>query len=199
MMSKLIKITILTGLSFIVLISTAFGQSKFGISIPLGGAITIFGLDGILNLPVSLIAPRITLQSDARKIEIGIGFIKTNSKSDDPDFTSENTFTSLKLQVAVSKVTKFDDLAIYIGGQIGIIRNSSSSSFSSSFGSDSNEESFNHWFLGPILGGEHFFSEHASLGGEAQFNYIKIGQDENSDGSGSIISTNVVLLFRFYF
>lgn len=199
MMSKLIKITILTGLSFIVLISTAFGQSKFGISIPLGGAITIFGLDGILNLPVSLIAPRITLQSDARKIEIGIGFLKTNFKSDEPDFTSESSATSLKLQVAVSKEVKIDDLAIYIGGQIGIIRNSSSSSFSSSFGSDSNEESFNHWYLGPIFGGEHFFSEHASLGGEVQFNYIKIGQGENSDGSGSIISTNVLLLFRFYF
>ena len=199
MISKLIKITILTGLSFIVLISTAFGQSKFGISIPLGGAINLFVGDGIVSLPVSFITPRITLQSDARKIEIGIGFIRTNSKSDDPDFTFESNVTSLNLHVGVSKVTKFDDSAIYIGGQIGIIRNSSSSSFSSSFGSDSNEESFNHWFLGPILGGEHFFSEHASLGGEVQFNYIKIGQVENSNSSGSLISTNVVLLFRFYF
>lgn len=198
MMSKLIKITILTGLSFIVLISTALGQSKFGISIPFDGGFSVIE-DDILGFPISFVAPRITIQSDARKIEFGIGFFRANSKNDFPDFAFESTFTSLNLHVGVSKVTKIDDSAIYIGGQIGVIRISSSSSSSFSFGSESNEESINHWFLGPILGGEHFFSEHVSLGGEAQFNYIKIGQDEDSNSSGSLISTNVVLLFRFYF
>ena len=55
-------------------------------------------------------------------------------------------------------------------------------------------------FLGPAVGAEYYFSERFSLGGEAQLMFTAIGQeDDDDDGSASLLQTGAILVVRWYF
>ncbi len=58
--------------------------------------------------------------------------------------------------------------------------------------------------IGAAAGGEYFFSSHFSLGGEAQFNYIDLGEPDVEVGDlidlrRRIFTTDTLVMIRWYF
>lgn len=85
---------------------------------------------------------------------------------------------------------------IYYGGRVGIARYSESIETPAG----DNDESVTDLFLGPAVGAEYYFSERFSLGGEAQLMFTAIGQeDDDDDGSASLLQTGAILFVRWYF
>lgn len=63
-----------------------------------------------------------------------------------------------------------------------------------------NDESKMDFFVGPAIGGEYFFSEHFSLGGEIQANFVFLGQyDDDSETSESMFKMKPLVFVRWYF
>jgi small nuclear ribonucleoprotein (snRNP)-like protein len=111
-------------------------------------------------------------------------------------------------------VKRFGMTEPYVGGRAGIILVSTSDESKSSGGSQpasdiTNTFSQTNAVVGVMFGGEHFLSEHFSLGCEAQLNGIFFGNPSRSHtpaspststntSSETIISSNVVLFARVY-
>lgn len=56
-------------------------------------------------------------------------------------------------------------------------------------------------FVGPSVGGEHYVSDHFSIGAEARFYYVNLGQREDAppERSASILRTGGAAFLRFHF
>jgi len=65
---------------------------------------------------------------------------------------------------------------------------------------ETEDESKMDFFIGPAVGGEYFFSEHFSLGGEIQGNFVFLGQyDDDSETKESMFKMKPLVFVRWYF
>lgn len=65
-----------------------------------------------------------------------------------------------------------------------------------------NEMGTSGYYVARALGGEHYFSDHFSLGGEAQFVYTSVTtepEDGDWERNLSVINTRVLVFVRFFF
>jgi hypothetical protein len=84
------------------------------------------------------------------------------------------------------------------GGRIGVTREVQT--FESGSAPDERLASVN-LFLGPAVGGEYYVSEHFSVGAEAHFYYINLGQPDEAppERSASVVRTGGAAFLRFHF
>lgn len=190
---------------------TQDGRTRFGVGVSLAPAALIpvgsnyqssylpIGL-GDLFFPV-LIGRHFKLEAEA-------GIAKLSYESTSSGYTTTAKGTSLRLGLGAFKVTPLGGgtTQVYVGPRVLFISTSTSASSKNPYYSSDQSTDETDWVIGLAVGGEHFFSEHFSLGGELQLNYVTFGTPDHTPSSGpqpsisqSLISTNGLLLFRAYF
>jgi hypothetical protein len=196
-------------LGLICCLSFALGQesqTKVGIGVSLNPtALFSSGSSSTLFLPVGLTNIYIPIMASANfRIEPEAGIYSESSENTSGSFSSKSSSTILRLGVGLFYVRSSEtSFSSYVGPRLGIL---STSSTSSSTGSSESKTSETNFFIGLCVGGEHSFSSHFSIGGEAQLNYISFGNPDRtpasttpSTRSQSVFTNNALMFFRFYF
>lgn len=133
----------------------------------------------------------------AFRIEPEIGFGRFSDGTSDGDFTV--SYTQFRTGVGLMRLIPNDDYVLYVGGRLQYSRATNSVDFP---GDNDDEESQSAFGLGPVVGGEHYFSSRFSLGGEAGLFYRSFSSEldgEESDTDTSSINTVGSVFLRFYF
>ncbi len=146
--------------------------------------------------------------SPGLRIEPYIGYWRYSYTNKCPSYTSKYKYSIMNIGVGVFLTTWCGPVDLYYGGRIGMRKISQSSTYTNASTSESKYKQTN-WAYGPAVGGEYFFTNNLSIGGEVQFNYIKVGDWERSDGdnnhedeceeSTSILATKVLLTVRWFY
>jgi hypothetical protein len=169
-------------------------KTKFGIGVTFGQDITYGDYNELFIYPMTF--GNIYLSFDLTpnfRIEPEIGFFRAKSK----DESYESSSSNIRFGIGLFHIKSFRKSKIHIGGRVGIIH--MSLSYESPY-IGSNDSSKDDYFMGFATGGEYLFNEYISLGGEAQVNYIKLGNyDDDDNSSSSIISTRALAVLRVYF
>jgi hypothetical protein len=176
-------------------------RTQVGIGITIGKEFTVSGEDGsFIFLPVGFtnIYVPILIRSKFR-IEPELGWFRSSQSGD----ITEYSFTSFRYGLGIFSATQKQKMHLYYGLRLGINRTSISYK-SAEFFLSNEGTSKTDFFIGPSLGGEYFFSDHFTLGGEAQLNYISIGQFDgdrspSNEVSESAWATRTLLFLRWYF
>ena len=130
------------------------------------------------------------------RLEPVLGFYHYSRSRDDMK-RSDDIFS---LGCGIFPVTQKEKLYIYYGARLEAIHYSSSYEYPDFNNQESDKASKTDFYIGPAIGGEYFFSEHFSLGGEDQVSFIFIGQDDGSDNdSESAIRNKTLFFLRWYF
>ena len=138
------------------------------------------------------------------KVEPEFGLLRLSEKATGSFGESEVSSTLLRLGLGVFWITPLrGSFRAYVGPRVGIVRQSSSFSFSSQ---PEQQVTQTHRILELATGGEHLFSSHFSLGGEVRLSYITAGEPKETPSSPnpveqneSIVTTNALILLRWYF
>jgi hypothetical protein len=119
------------------------------------------------------------------------------SKSTDGYF--ESIRSTFRFGIGLFSIQRNKKSLIQIGARVGIIKNNSSEKYPN--GSDYDyDRSKTDCYFGFATGGEYLFSKHVSLGGEAQLNYINLGNYyEYVETSTYLIATRTLIILRFYY
>lgn len=140
----------------------------------------------------------VPITSPGFRIEPEIGYFSFSQ-----DFTSggtnvEQSLSSFRIGVGILPQRMYGDFTLYYGGRVGYI----SQKQTSEVGSNKEEETTSGFFIAPTIGGEHNFSDHFSIGAEAQLVYGSLTNkedDRDEDVDISLIDTRGLIFFRFYF
>jgi len=155
----------------------------------------------VMSLPYDFSNISIVFRSASFRVEPSLGYFRFSSSYSEGSAEAEATTSNWRLgfNLAVNKET--GKMHHYYGISVGFIFSSVYSKFSSDLFSDKEDDSKTDFFVGPVLGGEYNFHENLSLGGEIQFNYISLGQYDDSEGdlSVSVITTRAIIVLRWYF
>jgi hypothetical protein len=201
---KRISSVLLFGAIFLLAASPLHGleespqkPTRVGIGVPFGRKLVLIEDDEFIFQPTgfSNIYIPILLQSKFR-LEPEFGLWRYSYSRDNGN-ESSSAYTSLRVGFGFFPLTQRGKVTLYYGLRLGITRTSSSWESDG----DSDDASKTDFYIGPGFGGEYFFTDHLSLGGEAQMNYISVGQwsDEDADISRSVISNNTLVFLRWYY
>jgi hypothetical protein len=131
------------------------------------------------------------------RIEPEAGFFRGSLSTNDVSFS----YTSLRLGFGIFPVVPKGKTNLYYGLRAGMNRTSITAT--SEFSPDIRDDAKTDFFIGPAIGGEYFFADHFSLGGEAQLNYVSFGQFDNArssnDLSESAWASTALIFVRWYF
>jgi hypothetical protein len=131
------------------------------------------------------------------RIEPEFGYFRA-TEEDKNGTTETETATSWRVGVGIFPLKIIDSFTLYYGGRVGYI----SQTFGYEAGSVNLEETTTGFYIAPALGGEHSFSNHFSIGGEAQVVYATLSTDSeftDDKTDRSLINTRVLVFIRFYF
>lgn len=104
-------------------------------------------------------------------------------------------FSSLHYGLGVFYAKQLDKAFVYLGPRYA----TEHVTIHSTSGGDDSKESKNDHSIGITLGGEYFLGKHFSLGPEVQFNYISVGDvDNSSDEESHIKATEAVIFLCVY-
>jgi hypothetical protein len=180
-------------------------QSKigFGVSIvDVKDLIRILSGDG--DISPSIFLP-INVSSKLR-IEPEIGFFTVTSEDKTPTQNEKNKDYSDQFHFGIG-IFPLKDLVsynLYYGARLGYIHFSSYNENDMGY-TVREESSSGGFFISPTIGGEYFFNNHFSLGGEVQVRFTSLNGEEKkdmnivTDFSSSSISTRAIVLIRCYF
>ena len=139
------------------------------------------------------------------KVEPIIGFQKTSIEVG-KDKESSRIF---HLGVGVFKTIPYNSFQAYIGGRFAMsfLSQSYNNHYFDGYDyySDKDERNRKDWELAPAIGGEYYFNEHFSFGGECSFNYTSYGKweyDDNvsdDDYSNTQMNLKPLVFVRWYF
>lgn len=168
---------------------------------------TTVGLGVSINAPVvrtsqadgggpSSLAPftfTLPITSASFRLEPNVGFVRFSRSANDRTTTT----SALTVGTGAFYLSKFEDTQLQIGGRIGLSR-------LSEVVENRNEEdssSRTNFLIGPALGGEYYVGKHFSVGIEARFLYINVGEPDNApeDFSASQLGTSGVAFLRAHF
>ncbi|MDX1531673.1 MAG: outer membrane beta-barrel protein [Rhodothermales bacterium] len=133
------------------------------------------------------------------RLEPELGFGRFSSSVEDVD--AGLTVSQFHLGVGAMALLPRPDLTLYVGGRLRYTRSSETNELPEDFGGDE-ETSASAFGFGPVVGGEHFFGRHFSLGGEVGVLYQTYGADRDGDAFEldlSTLNTFASALLRFYF
>jgi hypothetical protein len=191
---------ILTILIVVCISSISIAQS----STKVGIGVALIDMQQIFEAQISeggFFSSTITVPMDLSpsfRLEPEIGFASASDEFKLNDFISEESSTSWKIGAGIFGLNKYDVFTLYYGGRVGYV----TQTLKEVSGSDSDELSSSGFYVAPAIGGEHYFSDHFSLGGEAQFVYTSIGTtpDEGDwEQDLSVFNTRVLVFIRFFF
>ena len=201
-------------LSFMVVILfstivTAFAQEAkqpqigFGVSVvDVKDLIRILSGDG--DISPSIFLP-INVSSKLR-IEPEIGFFMVTSDDETKTQNEKNEDYSDQFHVGIGifPLKHLGSYTLYYGARLGYIHLSSYNEYDYGYKVRS-ESSSSGFYIAPGAGGEYFFNNHFSIGGEVQFRFTSLSGEEKNDMnvttdlSSSSISTRAIVLIRCYF
>ncbi len=178
-------------------LSFAQDGSKTGIGIAIIDLQKLFEMstsNGIAN--ASITVPIIT--SPSLRIEPEVGYFSATQSADISGTTYEETATTWNIGVGILPQKVYETFTLYYGGRVGYL----SQKMTSESGFNKNEETTTGFYIAPTLGGEHNFSDHFSIGAEAQIVYGSLTNKEDDrdyDADLSMLETRALIYFRFYF
>ncbi len=199
----------LAGVAMLTIAPTADAQERgvtFGIGTSLNPTAIFASGDGnILLLPVGLgniYFPLII--GSSFKLEPEFGLLRLSEKTTDGTTSSESSATLTRLGIGAFWVAPIrESFRAYVGPRVGIVRSSESSRFGTQ---PERKVTQTDLVLELATGGEYLFSSHFSLGGEVRLGYINMGKRKVTppppfpfEQSGSILTTNALILLRWYF
>ncbi len=195
----LVKKMIIVVLLLVCFLGTGFAQEskKVGIGVALFDLMQLFETvmsDGI-GANATIVVP--VFMSANFRLEPEIGYFTATQEETNGD-TETSTATSWRIGVGIFPQKTYDDFILYYGGRVGYL----SQSEKYEEGTYNYEENTSGFFIAPAIGGEHFFSDHFSIGGEAQLVYATLDGDNNQNDdkiSLNLFNTRVLAFFRFYF
>ncbi len=138
------------------------------------------------------------ITSPGFRIEPEVGYFRAAQEATVSGTTFEQSITSWSIGTGIFPQKKFEDFTLYYGGRVGYI----SQKMVSESGTSKDEETTTGFYVAPAIGGEHNFSDHFSVGAEAQFVYASLTNevdDRSYDVDISLIDTRGLIYFRFYF
>jgi hypothetical protein len=114
---------------------------------------------------------------------------------------AEDTFNNLRVGVGLlMPFRERSSLRPYTGGRVGISRTTTESI--GGFGGNQKTKQ-NSWYLSGVLGAQHFFTRHFSLGGEVQLTRTSMGEQTGSATptgiEQSFVTTGGVVMLRWFF
>lgn len=195
MLKNKMVITIFLSICFF---SSSFAQSstKFGVGIALMDIQQLWetaisdGWNTTITFPIET-SPNFRLEPE-------IGYNSATQENDNP--TREQKVTDFRIGLGVFPQKTYEDFTLYYGVRVGYISQTQTSTISELNVDD--EETTSGFFIAPALGGEHNFSNHFSIGGEAQLVYSSLdGERKDSDSKSNLsyFNTRALIFFRFYF
>ncbi len=191
-----LKATLLAGglfLSFFVLQASAQSGSRSGIGIGIGNAPA-----GSFNIAIdtspfaSIYFPQY-LSPDFR-VEPELGVLRVSESDNNGTVVA----TVVQFGIGLFRVTRISEQArLYAGMRAGLFYYRVK--IEDDFNSDSAVSSEYDLYLGPAIGGEHFFGDHFSLGAEARLLASFLALSGDSESKESVLSTGGVFFVRWYF
>ncbi len=178
-------------------------RAQIGIGVGLDPS-AIISTDVVVSfLPVGLGSVYVPVIIQGRyKIEPGIGFFRYKRSWVQGDRFSETKTTLWHLGLGLLYMfAPGRSLRPYVGPRVTYSKWSEKEELDSSESKISSSD----WIIGLVTGGEYFFSDHFTLGGELQLNYIALGQasrDGFPDDSGvseRILNINSLIVLHWYF
>lgn len=169
---------------------------KWGIGVSLS-PVSLF-IDDIGFLPIGfnnfLIPIRV---GAATTLEPEFGLFRSSSSSSG----AENTFNNLRVGIGLLMPLKErESLRPYTGGRVGISRTTTESI--GGFGGNQKTKQ-NSWYISGVLGAQHFFTRHFSLGGEVQLTRTSVGEETGGSAPPgnelSFVTTAGVMMLRWFF
>ena len=173
-------------------------DTKIGIGIAIIDMEKLFEMNmaGGIGSYATITIPIIT--SPSFRIEPEVGYGSYSQEYTVMSINVEQSVSMWRIGVGIFPQKMYGDFTLYYGGRIGYI----SQKQTEKVGSDKNEETNSGFFLAPAIGGEHNFSDHFSIGAEAQFVYGSLTNEEDDrdvDIDISLFDTRGLIFFRFYF
>ncbi|KPJ66504.1 hypothetical protein AMJ44_08255 [candidate division WOR-1 bacterium DG_54_3] len=200
---KKASLILLLGVAFFSMSQLVYAQGKtpdFGIGVSMGREILMVYDQGIVTLSdyPSFYMPIVI--SPGLRIEPEIGLWRHSySREDGTD--RKSSYRVLVFGCGILSMTNKGKVHLYYGARFGLVHISSYSKDRWN-GYSERDRSKTDLRVGPAIGGEYFFADHFSLGGEAQLNYTFVGQfdgDDDYDVAESLISTKTLIFVRWYF
>lgn len=191
------------GLCFLVGIFLAYGSLP-AVGQPEQGEAPTVGLGVTLNTDaLSLSGPSPTgapvgftvpLTFGTVRMEPQVGYVR-HSQS---EASQSETTSALSFGTGAFYRADFDQTLLLGGARIGVTREVQT--FESASAPEERTTTVN-LFLGPIIGGDYYVSDHFSVGAEARFYYINLGQPEGAppERSASVLRTGGAAFLRFHF
>ena len=208
-----ICIFVLFSLSNLVYAQSAAGmdQMRIGLGVAIGKEVMPIEESMILKM-VDFPDIYVPIQvSPGFRLEPYFGYWRYSYSSENSS-TYEQKYSIMDLGVGVFITTWCGPVDIYYGGRIGMQKNSqyykSTYTYDSTTETTESKANQTNWIYGPAVGGEYFFTNNLSLGGEVQFNYMKMGEWKESNGedhesdykqSTSVLYTKVMITVRWFF
>lgn len=174
--------------------STEPQVGKWGIGVSLSP--TALFLDDAGFLPIGfnnfLIPIRVGV---GMTIEPEFGLFRSSSNSGG----GSSSFNNLRLGIGLlMPLTEREALRPYTGARLGVSRNKATSNFGVSQTTRQNS-----WYISGVLGAQHFFSRHFSLGGEVQLTRINVGEETGGGAppgnDQSFVTTAGLVMLRWFF
>jgi len=199
------KCRIFTFIIFFLCISgISLGQEATKAETKIGIGIAIIDMEKLFEFNMSqglaayatITVPIITSPGFRIEPEIGYGSYSQDYTSNGTNY--EGNVSSWRIGVGIFPQRMYGDFTLYYGGRIGYI----SQKQTSEVGSNKEEETTSGFFIAPAIGGEHNFSDHFSIGAEAQVVYGSLKNEEDDrdfDVDISLFDTRGLIFFRFYF
>lgn len=174
---------------------------RWGVGVALNPTALVAFDQDFLFLPIGFGNFVIPIHAGSVTWEPEFGLFKFSTSSSGGGFSSEDSFTNLRLGLGILfDLTARGDLHPYFGPRLGIARSSSKSTA----GGPGTSSTQTNWYIGAALGAQHYFASHFSLGGEVQLTRTSLGEPKTeppSSGSqsGSMVHTTALMLLRWYF
>jgi hypothetical protein len=169
---------------------------KWGIGVSLSPVSLFIGDVGLLPIGFNnfLIPIRV---GAATTLEPEFGLFRSSSSSSG----AENTFNNLRVGIGLLMPLKErESLRPHTGARVGVSRTTTESI--GGFGGNQKTKQ-NSWYISGVVGAQHFFTHHFSLGGEVQLTRTSVGeQTGGSSPTGperSFVTTAGMMMLRWYF
>ena len=140
--------------------------------------------------------------SSTFKLEPEIGFYSYSMSIEDPNEGWEKVeyYNIFSLGLGIFPLKQYDKVIIHYGVRLGLIHYSLKDCLDDKKVEKSSKTDY---IISPSTGGEYFFNEHFSLGGETQLNIVFVDQYDDYyydiDVSETIIKSKVLFFLRWYF
>ena len=126
------------------------------------------------------------------KIEPEFGYLHMGAS----DTNSETNSHLFRLGIGGGYMSMVGQTGLTMGLRLGLVVAASNYESNGQSGDNSRTD----FYIGPFIGAEHFLAANFSLGAELQFNYYRVGEDEDDpDERADLVSTRTQVFARFYF